>query len=178
MVEFWSIYIVNDLQWRSQGLPGWATRLPRGPKWGRKWVKVWAKIRKLYRDLRKKWGKWNSCPHGTERLAPALIIWSCMKVFKNLNGFTSFTQALLHLGWKQWLTSSRLLSKLLSFTTFSKSFSLDKICMIFDMHVSPNKVKAAIAAWLLLFHGTSSPSTKKEKKAKQQQQQQQRNMCY
>ena len=40
-------------QWRSQGLPGWATRPPGGPKWGRKWVKVWEKIRKLNRDLRK-----------------------------------------------------------------------------------------------------------------------------
>ena len=26
----------NGYQWRSQGLPGWATRPPGGPKWGRK----------------------------------------------------------------------------------------------------------------------------------------------
>ena len=31
-----------------------------GPKWGRKW---------------KKWGKWNSCPPGTVRLATALSTW-------------------------------------------------------------------------------------------------------
>ena len=59
-------------QWRSQGLPGWASRPPGGPKWGRKWVKVWGKIRKLNRDLRKKWGKWNSCPPRTVRLATDL----------------------------------------------------------------------------------------------------------
>ena len=44
---------IRWFQWRSQGLPGWATCPPRGPKWGRKWVKVWGKIRKLNRDLRK-----------------------------------------------------------------------------------------------------------------------------
>ena len=59
-------------QWRSQGLPGWATHPPGGPKWGRKWIKVWGKIRKLNWDLRKKWGKWNSCPPGTVRLVTAL----------------------------------------------------------------------------------------------------------
>ena len=38
---FWSIpnFFCAQMQWRSQGLPGWTTRPPRGPKWGRKWVK-------------------------------------------------------------------------------------------------------------------------------------------
>ena len=38
--------------------------------------KVWGKIRKLVQNLRKKWGKWNSCPRScpprTVRLATAL----------------------------------------------------------------------------------------------------------
>ena len=63
----------DGVQWRSQGLPRWATRRPGGPKWGRKWVKVCGKIRKLNQDLRKKWGKWNSCPPRTVRLATALM---------------------------------------------------------------------------------------------------------
>ena len=36
--------IVTTWQWRSQGLPGWATCPPGAPKWGRK---IWGKIRKL-----------------------------------------------------------------------------------------------------------------------------------
>ena len=72
ILSYMSIFPVRSYQWRSQGLPGWATHPPGGPKWGRKWVKVWGKIRKLNRDLRKKWGKWNSCPPGTVRLAKAL----------------------------------------------------------------------------------------------------------
>ena len=77
--KFWyiasGVFITDEgvqFQWRSQGLPGWATRPTGGPKWGRKWVKVWGKIGKLNRDLRKKWGKWSSCPPRTVRLATAL----------------------------------------------------------------------------------------------------------
>ena len=29
----------TNLQWRSQGLPGWANRPPGEPKWGKKWEK-------------------------------------------------------------------------------------------------------------------------------------------
>ena len=50
--------------WRSQGFPGWASRPPGGPKWGKKISKVWGKIRKIYWNLSKKWGKWNPCPPG------------------------------------------------------------------------------------------------------------------
>ena len=46
--------------------------------------KVWGKIRKTDRNLRKKWGKWNSCPPGPERLTTAqkrspspLCPWPC-----------------------------------------------------------------------------------------------------
>ena len=77
-IPLWDFWPFRRWQWRSQGLLGWATRPPGGPKWGRKWVKVWGKIRKLNRDLRKKWGKWNSCPPGTVRLATALDEWSLM----------------------------------------------------------------------------------------------------
>ena len=75
-------------QWRSQGLPGWATRPPEEPKWGRKLEKFEEKYEKNYQNLRKKWGKWNSCPPGTVRLATALdhqylekpihiVCWTC-----------------------------------------------------------------------------------------------------
>ena len=36
--------------------------------------KVWGKIRKIDQNLRKKLGKWNSCPPGTVRLATALNV--------------------------------------------------------------------------------------------------------
>ena len=35
------------LQWSSQGLPGWATCLPGGSKWGRKWEKFEEKSKNL-----------------------------------------------------------------------------------------------------------------------------------
>ena len=59
-------------QWRSQGLPGWATRPPGSPKWGRRSWKNWGKMKKNTG----KWGKieetFLSCPPGSERLATAL----------------------------------------------------------------------------------------------------------
>ena len=39
----------------------------------KKMRKVWGKVRKLDPNLRKKWGKWNSCTPGTVRLATALV---------------------------------------------------------------------------------------------------------
>ena len=36
--------------------------------------KVWGKIRKIVRNLRKRWEKWNSCPPGTVRLALATAL--------------------------------------------------------------------------------------------------------
>ena len=69
MVSLWC-----DSQWRSQGLPGWASRPPGRPKWGRKW-------RKFEKKMRETTGKWGnieeiflSCPLGSERLATALVI--------------------------------------------------------------------------------------------------------
>ena len=44
----------------------------RRAKMRKKISKVWGKIRKIDQTLRKKWGKWNSCPLGTVRLATAL----------------------------------------------------------------------------------------------------------
>ena len=48
-----------------------AFRVGHGPKWGRM-RKVLRKIKKIDWNSRKKWGKWNSCPPGTARLATAL----------------------------------------------------------------------------------------------------------
>ena len=44
------------LQWHSQGLPGWASRPPGRPKWGRKWSKFeqkWEKIQENEERLSK-----------------------------------------------------------------------------------------------------------------------------
>ena len=61
-------------QWRSQGLPGWATRPSGRPNWGRKWRKIEEKCEKI----EEKWGKMEemflSCPPGSERLATALSV--------------------------------------------------------------------------------------------------------
>ena len=43
-------------QWRNQGLPGWASRPPGRPKWGRKWRKIeekWEKLQENEEWLRK-----------------------------------------------------------------------------------------------------------------------------
>ena len=66
------VFILDQHQWRSplQGLPGWATRRAKMRK---KISKVWGKTRKIDRNLRTKWGKWNLCPPGTVRLSTALI---------------------------------------------------------------------------------------------------------
>ena len=43
-------------QWRSQGLPGWASRPPGRPKWGRKWRKFeekWENLQENKEGLRK-----------------------------------------------------------------------------------------------------------------------------
>ena len=45
------------VQWRSQGLPGWASRPPGEPKWGRKWVRLrknkinWSKFEEKMRKV-------------------------------------------------------------------------------------------------------------------------------
>ena len=44
-------------QWRSQSLPGWATRPPGGPKWGRTSVKFDEKKRKLWSKFEEKMKK-------------------------------------------------------------------------------------------------------------------------
>ena len=41
--------------------------------------KVWGKISKIDQNLRKKWGKWNSCPPGTVRLPTALRLYQCFR---------------------------------------------------------------------------------------------------
>ena len=45
----------------------------RGVKMRKKMSKIWGQIRKIDQNLRKKGGKWNSCPPGTVRLATALV---------------------------------------------------------------------------------------------------------
>ena len=62
-----------SLQWRSQSLPGWATRPPGGPKWGRKWEKF-EESKKNWSKCEEKWWKWNTCPPGTVRLATTLTL--------------------------------------------------------------------------------------------------------
>ena len=62
----------SQWQWRSQGLPGWASRPPGRPKWG-KWRKFWGKMR----ETMGKWGNieeiFLSCPLRSERMATALL---------------------------------------------------------------------------------------------------------
>ena len=44
------------VQWRNQGLPGWASRPPGRPKWGRKWRKFeekWEKLQEIDERMRK-----------------------------------------------------------------------------------------------------------------------------
>ena len=64
--------VSSQIQWRNQGLPGWASCPPGRPKWGRKW-------RKFEQKMREPMGKWGrieemflSCPPESEGLATAL----------------------------------------------------------------------------------------------------------
>ena len=59
--------------------------------------KVWGKIRKISQNLRKKWGKWNSCPPGTVRLATVLPKF-LQKVYgaRNSGVCRSISQSKLH----------------------------------------------------------------------------------
>ena len=72
-------------------------------KWNQCYVKVshsGGKIRKIDQNLREKWGKWNSCPPGTVRLAMALVSqMPCMlTIIKELSAIQS------HVPWGQNLT--------------------------------------------------------------------------
>ena len=49
------VHFMRRYQWRSQGLPGWASRPPGKPKWRRKWKKM-RKNERTYRKMRKDWG--------------------------------------------------------------------------------------------------------------------------
>ena len=79
-------------QWRSQGLP------TRRAKMRKKISKVWGKIDQ---NLRKKWGKWNSCPPGTVRLATALImpIWGPSYIWRNWTILDSPVLSFVAFGW-------------------------------------------------------------------------------
>ena len=79
------LFFKMDNQWRSQGLPEWASRSPGRPNWGRKWRKIeekWQKIQEW------KWGKieemFLSCPPGSKRLATALWIITFKKYPKHI----------------------------------------------------------------------------------------------
>ena len=56
----------------------------RRAKMRKKISKLWAKIRKIDRNLRRKWGNWNSCPPGTARLATALGSFESWNTLQNL----------------------------------------------------------------------------------------------
>ena len=87
------------------------TRPTGGPKWGKKRVKFEEKIRKIDRNLRKKIGKWNSCPLGEAGYGPVsyLLIISQIDTIMNETNFESFRKGCKHL-----LKSFNILCKIIS----------------------------------------------------------------
>ena len=62
----------------ARAFPGGRLAHPEGQN-EEKISKVWGKIRKIDLNLRKNWGKWNSCPSGNVRLATALLFYECIQ---------------------------------------------------------------------------------------------------